>query len=77
MFCGRKLTQRNSKMVGIVECVEQILVEWVDVLQARKALEDKAEFFRKSLLSELDLSHIEVANTADLKVFVDNLLSFL
>jgi hypothetical protein len=40
MFRSRKLTESNSEMVGIVESVEQILVERVDVLQAGEALED-------------------------------------
>lgn len=40
---GGQLTQGNSEMVGIVESVEQILVERMDVLQSWEAVEDQRE----------------------------------
>jgi len=46
-------------VVGIVECVEKILVEWVDVLKTRETLEDGAKLLREGLLGELDLSSVE------------------
>jgi hypothetical protein len=46
-------------VVGIVEGVEKVLVEGVDVLEAREAVEDGGELFGKRLLGELDLSSVE------------------
>lgn len=54
-----ELTKGDSEVVGIVEGVEQILVERMDILQTGKAVEDGAKFFRKGLLGELDLSSVE------------------
>lgn len=59
MFRSRKLTQGDPEMVGIVEGVEQILVEGVDVLQAREAVEDGAKLLGEGLLGELDFSGVE------------------
>lgn len=55
-------------MVGIVECVEEILVEWVDVLQTRETVEDGAKLLRKGLLCELDLSCVESCGETRLNV---------
>lgn len=55
-------------MVGIVECVEEILVEWVNVLQTRETVEDGAKLFRKGLLGELDLSSVESCEEKRLNV---------
>lgn len=55
-------------MVGIVEGVEEILVEWVDVLQTRETVEDGAKLFRKGLLGELDLSSVESCEEKRLNV---------
>jgi hypothetical protein len=43
MLGGGHLTEGDSEMVGIVEGVEEILVERMDVLQTRETLEDGAE----------------------------------
>ena len=59
VFRSRKLTQGDPEMVGIVEGVEQILVERVDVLQAREAVEDGAKLLREGLLGKLDFSGVE------------------
>lgn len=59
MLGSRKLAQRNAEMVGIVECVEQILVERMNILQSGKTLEDGTELFGKGFLGELDLSSIK------------------
>lgn len=59
MLGGRQLTKGNLEVVGIVERVEEILVEGMDVLEARETVQNGAEFLGKSLLSELDLSRIE------------------
>jgi hypothetical protein len=55
-------------MVGIVEGVEEILVEWVDVLQTRETVEDGAKLLRKGLLGELDLSGVESCEEKRLNV---------
>lgn len=54
-----KLAQGDTEMVGIVERVEQVLVERMNVLQSGKAFEDGAELFAKRLLRKLDFSCIE------------------
>jgi hypothetical protein len=59
VLCRRELTEGNLEVVGIVEGVEEILVERVDVLESGKAVEDGGELFRKGLLGELDLSGVE------------------
>jgi hypothetical protein len=59
MLGGRQLTKGNLEVVGIVERVEEILVERMDVLEARETVQNGAEFLGKGLLSELDLSRIE------------------
>jgi hypothetical protein len=56
---GGELTEGDLEVVGIVEGVEEILVERVDVLQTGEALEDGAELFRKGLLGELDLASVK------------------
>lgn len=59
VLCGGELTERNAEVVGIVERVEQILVERMDILQSRETLEDGAELFGECFLGELDLSGVE------------------
>lgn len=46
-------------MVGIVEGVEEIFVEWMDVLQTRKAIKNGLQLFTECLGGELDLSGVE------------------
>ena len=46
-------------MVGIVECVQQIFVEWVDVLESGEAVEDRLELLTEGLRGELDFSGVE------------------
>lgn len=59
MLGRRQLAEGDPEVVGIVEGVEKILVERVDVLEAREALEDGAELFREGFLGELDLTRVE------------------
>lgn len=47
-------------MVCIVQCIEQVFVEWVNVLQPRKAVEDGLKLFAERFGRELDLSRVEV-----------------
>lgn len=49
-------------MVCIVQGVEQIFVEWVNVLQPWEAVEDGLEFLAEGLSCELDLSRVEVCD---------------
>jgi hypothetical protein len=63
-----ELTEGDLEMVGIVKCVEQILVERVDVLEARKALEDSAELVGKRFLGELDLTSVESCTQGGMSV---------
>lgn len=49
MLGRRQLTESNSEVVGIVERVEQILVERVDVGETRESVEDGCELLDESL----------------------------
>jgi hypothetical protein len=60
MLRSRALSEGNSKMVGIVESIQEILVEWVNVLQTREGIEDRGEFLAESFLCVFDLSRVEV-----------------
>lgn len=71
VLCGGQLAQGDLEVVGIVEGVEQVLVEGVDVLQAREAVEDLGELLREGLLRELDLARVETPDTADLEARSD------
>lgn len=42
MLCGRELTKGNAEMVGIVESVEEVLVEGMDFVDSGERLEDAA-----------------------------------
>lgn len=60
MLCGRELTEGDSEMVCIVQSIEEILVEWVDILKAREPVQDQRKLLGEGLLGELDLSSIEI-----------------
>jgi hypothetical protein len=60
VFGSGQLTQGDAKMVGIVEGVEQVFVERMNVLQARKAVEDERELFSEGLLCEFNFAGIEI-----------------
>lgn len=53
------MTEGDSEMVGIVKSVEQILVERVDVLQARETVEDGRDLLGKGLCGIFDLTDVE------------------
>ena len=38
VLCGGKLAEGDPKMVGVVESVEEILMERVDILESREAV---------------------------------------
>lgn len=46
-------------MVCIVQCVEEIFVEWVDVGESWEAVEDGLEFLAERFGCELDLASVE------------------
>lgn len=50
-------------MIGIIECVEQVLVERMDILKTRKRVEDEGELLTARLLREFDFSSIKIANS--------------
>lgn len=56
---GRQLAKGDLEVVGIVEGVEEILVERMDVLESGETLEDGTELLREGFLGELDLSGVE------------------
>jgi hypothetical protein len=50
-------------MIGIIERVQEIFVEWMYVLEAGKAIEDDLKFLAESFGGELDFSSIEAYET--------------
>jgi hypothetical protein len=46
-------------MIGIVEGIKQVFVEWVDVLESRKAVQDGLELFTERFGGKFDLSSVE------------------
>jgi hypothetical protein len=67
MFCGGQLTEGNTEVVRIVECVQKILVEWMDVLQSWKSIKNQRDLLAESLLRELDLSCVKISDSTDLE----------
>ncbi len=60
VLCGGQLAKGDTEMVGVVKSVEEILVEWVNVLKAWETLKNEVDLLAESLLGELDLASIEV-----------------
>ena len=60
MLGGGQLTQGDAEVVGVVERVEQVLVERVDVLEPREAIEDERELLGEGLLCEFDLAGVKI-----------------
>lgn len=55
-----QLAESDAEMVGIVEGVEKILVEWMDILESWESVENERNLLAESLLCELDLAGVEV-----------------
>lgn len=66
-----QLTKCDSEMVGIVEGVEQILVERVDIREAWETVENRCNLLREGLGRVLDFTDVEGANTVDLETGTD------
>jgi hypothetical protein len=64
---GVELPKRNPEVVRIVERVQQIAVERVDILEARKRLDSGGEALSEGLCSKLDLARVESSDSADLE----------
>ena len=47
-------------MVGIIKCIQEIFVEWMDILKTWEAIEDQRDLLAESLLRKLDLSSVKV-----------------
>lgn len=60
MLGGRQLTQRYAEVVGIVESVEEVLVEGMDILEAGEAIQDEGELLGEGFLRELDFPSVEI-----------------
>lgn len=59
MLSGRQLSKSNLEVVGIVQGVEKILVERVDVCEAREAVKDGLDLLGKGLGGVLDFTDVE------------------
>ena len=66
-LCGVTLAEGNAEVVGVVESVEQILVERVNVGEAREAVQDSRQLLTEGLCGVFDLAHVEGPNTSDLE----------
>jgi len=60
MLRRRQLAQGNPEMIGIIEGVEEILVERMNILQTWEAVEDQGQLLAEGLLGKLDLASIEI-----------------
>lgn len=60
MLCGRQLSKGDAEMVGIVEGVQEILVERMDVLEAWEAIKNERDLLCEGFLRELDLTRVEI-----------------
>lgn len=58
-------------MVRIVEGIQQILMEWVDVGETRKAVEDGGEFLGEGGGGVLDFADVEGADAGDFEAGAD------
>jgi len=65
------LAEGNPEMIRIVERVHQILVEWMNVLQSREAIENGQELFTESLLRKFHLSGIKCSYATNFKPRAD------
>ena len=59
-------------MVGVVECVEEVLVEGVNICESGKSIEDGLQLFAKGVLCKLDFSEVECSNTTNLEAGTDD-----
>lgn len=50
VLCRRELTKRNTEVVGIVESMEEVLVEGMDFVDAGEGLEDGSNLFGNYML---------------------------
>ena len=55
------MSQSYFEVICIVKGIEKILVERVDVLQARKAIKDYRELFAKGFLGVSNLARVEAS----------------
>jgi hypothetical protein len=52
-------------MIGIVEGVQEIFMEWMNVLEPWKAVQYQRELFCKCLLCVFNLSSIEICDWSE------------
>lgn len=66
MLRSRELAECNAEVVCIVEGVEEILVERVDILESRKAIENQGELLSEGLLCEFDFPGVEICDLLEI-----------
>ena len=62
---SRELSKRNSKVIRIVECVQQIAMERVDILETREGFDGLGEALGEGFGGVLHFACVEGSNTAD------------
>ena len=72
MSGGVDLTQSQLVMIPIVEDVHQVGVERMDVLKLWELGQNDGQLLVEARLSELDLSHVEGSDSADLEMSVND-----
>lgn len=60
MLCRRQLAKGDLEVIFIVKGIEEIVVEWVDILHSRKSIQNQRYLLREGLLGELDLSGVKI-----------------
>ena len=68
----RKGAEGDFIMVLLVQSVHQVSVEWMQIVDVWKLLQDFVALFDKPFCSELHLTHVESSDTLDLEPHSDD-----
>lgn len=58
-------------MILIIQRIQQIFMEWVEVIELWKRLQNLPQLLAKGLLGKLDFAEVKGADTADFKAGTD------
>lgn len=64
VFCSGHLAQGDPEVVGIVKCVQEVLVEGMNVYKSWESVNDGRELLRKCLGCVFDFASVEGYNEA-------------
>jgi len=63
-------------MVFIIENIEEISIEWMNILNLRKVFKNVSQLFIDSILTKFDFAHVKRSDTGDGIAWVDHSGSF-